>query len=683
MDLPPLPPLPSLFDSLGQNTSLLDFTSGFHIPALEDRPQDPIIARLSSDRQKGQGNSNCVFSTVSTQDVVSNGITNQSQSSTTSRDWTQHLPLDSPLRLLAWDQSNISMKPVVEAPASLSKQTFLSQKLTTTQARPRTIVMNADAIKDFFQYLVYGTSSQIFYWVDECELFKLNPKILGLCLEGLSNRSTDLIMTRFLNIGSLLRRLEEFVLGHSSRKSRVPEIHSLVHCVSVVIAHLRRTTTKQLLSSRALVANCLQYGETESILDFLGQVCYRNLDIFPPYQSLPQSQKELLDHVYLHSAHVVHSSPLRPLKAVAAYLLTETTYGWLGSVTAALGMEGQDLGKREIAGESTPVYDLWPSFVDERSGLLIQRGIKSLQLLRSGRPSHPACTARKTNTNAPKLRWVWTQDDVQDYITSQSSRLDHLKRLVLNEQLDGNALSQTAVRNRGAFPCIHVSLIHNVHPESQSVPSSYPPTIGDMVTFDRPPTLYDDHRSKSQAVKTLETMMESFPHTLPPVTPSMDRLGNLLIVEPLVAYSRLLSKSLLDVFLNELYLLVHLDVLHRFMLFGDANFVARLRFALCDERPFSDQSTDSSKDDNPTAAQSLGLGLNVRLSPTGDWPPSGFGLSHSLRSIIVEVLKASGTANSDMPGRESVIKEAEWRMGFVVPPADDDDEKARCHPFVP
>ncbi|KIO24362.1 hypothetical protein M407DRAFT_102474 [Tulasnella calospora MUT 4182] len=77
--------------------------------------------------------------------------------------------------------------------------------------------MDSKTLKDFFQYLLYGTSSQLFYWADEVQLFKTNPRVLNLSIEGLSRSSTHLITTRFLNIGSLLRRLEEYVLENRAR----------------------------------------------------------------------------------------------------------------------------------------------------------------------------------------------------------------------------------------------------------------------------------------------------------------------------------------------------------------------------------------------------------------------------------------------------------------------------------
>lgn len=59
---------------------------------------------------------------------------------------------------------------------------------TTSQ----TLVMGSETLRDFFQYLIYGTSSQLFPWDNELQLFKMTPQILSLSIEGLSRPSTHL-----------------------------------------------------------------------------------------------------------------------------------------------------------------------------------------------------------------------------------------------------------------------------------------------------------------------------------------------------------------------------------------------------------------------------------------------------------------------------------------------------------
>lgn len=405
------------------------------------------------------------------------------------------------------------------------------------------------------------------------------------------------------------------------------------------------------------------------------------MDKSTPYRPLHESQKALLDHIYTHSAHAVRSSPFQSLRAIAAYVLSETSSGWLRQVATAVGMENDDSDERAGKEDITPIYNAWPSFVDERSGLFIERGIKSLHLLRSGRPDHPACHTHLFNTKSIKLEWVWTQKGVQNAVTSLASRLEGMKKHILQGQSHTTSFNHTATQDQTS--------IHNPKPSGEPVPSqtpsdvsTYASDLSGMAAFDRQPGLYPNDAVMTRAIEHVAAMVASFPIALPSITPTVDRLGQLVIVEPLVAHSRLLSQSLLDVFLNELHLPSHLDLLHRFMLFGDPNFVANLRVALCDEQPFPRQFSKPSKADSPTEGAGLGLGLNPKLSPTGEWPPSGFGLSHSLRSVIVEVLEVEArTDKGDLAAQSVVRQEAEWRMGFVVPPAEDDDEKERCDPF--
>ncbi|KAG8962974.1 hypothetical protein FRC00_008246 [Tulasnella sp. 408] len=399
-----------------------------------------------------------------------------------------------------------------------------------------------------------------------------------------------------------------------------------------------------------------------------------------PYQALPQSQKALLDHVYLRSAHTVHSSPFRSLRAIAAYLLSETSSRWLDHVATALGMNSDGSEGRGKRDDLAPIYHSWPSFVDQQSGLLIERGIKSLRLLHSGQPGHPACHPQSFGIKPTKLEWVWTPKGVQDAVTCLASRLDLLQKCILHERVDGGSVNSSAPQGQTIISKPELPKEHSSsQPSLDSI--TYAAELSGMAAFDRQPGHYADDTVLGQAVESLAVLVESFPNALPSAAPTVGRLGRLVIVEPLVAHSRLLSQSLLDVFLNELHLLSHLDILYRFMLFGDPKFVAKLRDALCDERPFSPQSDDSSETESPPEGASLGLGLNSKLSLTGEWPPSGFGLSHSLRSVIVEVLEMdSGVEQGDLVTQRVVKQEAEWRMGFVVPPVDDNDERERYHP---
>ncbi|KAG9044808.1 hypothetical protein FS837_007519 [Tulasnella sp. UAMH 9824] len=395
-----------------------------------------------------------------------------------------------------------------------------------------------------------------------------------------------------------------------------------------------------------------------------------------PYQALPQSQKALLDHVYLRSAHTVHSSPFRSLRAIAAYLLSETSSTWLDHVATALGMNSDGSEGRGKRDDLAPIYHSWPSFVDQQSGLLIERGIKSLRLLHSGQPGHPACHPQVFGAKPTKLEWVWAQKGVQDAVIRQASRLDLLQKCILHGRVDGGSVNGSAPQDQTTIN--NPELAKELSSSQPSLTSiTYAAELSEMAAFDRQPGHYADDTALGQAVESLAVMVESFPNALPSAAPTVDRLGQLVIVEPLVAHSRLLSQSLLDVFLNELHLLSHLDILYRFMLFGDPKFVANLRDALCDERPFHPQSDDSSS----TEGASLGPGLNSKLSLTGEWPPSGFGLSHSLRSVIVEVLEMdSGVEHGESVARRVVKQEAEWRMGFVVPPVEENDERERYHP---
>lgn len=229
-DLPPLPPLPSLFTSHGLHHSLPKLFTALHISPLEDRPQDPIVARLLAQRQQ---TSSTFESPTSVDENHTKTINGQIQEIfTDARDWQcdsasdakvrrtrlvwtrSGLILSNPQRLLSWDGSHsqseslgpssssyLSEQPLkvmgafqsryVDLPLSLlfSTHFFCSLMGETTS---QTLIMDPETLRDFFQYLIYGTSSQLFPWDDELQLFKMTPQILSLSIEGLSRPSTHL-----------------------------------------------------------------------------------------------------------------------------------------------------------------------------------------------------------------------------------------------------------------------------------------------------------------------------------------------------------------------------------------------------------------------------------------------------------------------------------------------------------
>lgn len=343
---------------------------------------------------------------------------------------------------------------------------------------------------------------------------------------------------------------------------------------------------------------------------------------------------------------------------MAAYVLSEVTSGWLRRLASALGMAHET--KSDSPKSDDFDYDIWPKFVDERAAIQIERGIRSLELLQSARPGHPACQFG----GGAEVFWVWKKEELVQSVGLFEERLRDLKQRIAWSRktvpLKADDVDETTGDTDEHSEPDKTEKDASSTTTSETESLGYPEELAGMATFDHLPASEVPDNVITRSLDAFNSLLESFPNTLPPSAPTVNRLIQAAILEPLVAHSQLLSQSLLDVFLTDLKLLSHMDLLHRFMLFGDAHFVAKLRVALCDERPFSSQG----EEDEPR----LGLGLNAKLSPMSEWPPSGFGLSHSLRSVIVETLVGDHAALSQ---EDVVSEEAEWRMGFIVPHTED------------
>jgi hypothetical protein len=194
----------------------------------------------------------------------------------------------------------------------------------------------------------------------------------------------------------------------------------------------------------------------------------------------------------------------------------------------------------------------------------------------------------------------------------------------------------------------------------------------------------------------------SFPDELPLYAPTLENLLDIVALQPLATHARLLSSSLLELFLSDLDFIGHLDVLRRFILFGNAAFVSRIRNALFTDSDCAndtdgtqvhrarDRRRASSRQGHLRRPYSMGdrnkhkpwgVGLNPVLSDQGSWPPAGSDLAFSLRRVIVDSLdeeryeteegeRRTGQGKS----RDLIWEEAEWRLGFIIKPFDEDEE---------
>lgn len=372
------------------------------------------------------------------------------------------------------------------------------------------------------------------------------------------------------------------------------------------------------------------------------------MDLYPPYPPLPAGRSELLDHVYNHASLHIHSfSTSKPLSALFAYILPRTSSQWLRHVFIRTGLVASLLPNEE------PVS--FPSFIPPRERKQIARGIKSLEILRIARPDHPVCQAPKEAAPS-SYGWTWTPEGVEEVVSHLEQHLARVKKQVAAWRKGSKRLQEaTQVTTKPNQEVVEA-------PSAPEVDSMYEPELAGLAKFDLEPgiSIASTQEVAHAELRTLEQTIASFPDSLPPATPTLQSITQTTVIEPLSAHCRLLSSSLLGLYLTSLHLLSHLDVLHRFMLFGDPSFVANLRAALFDEHP--------NLPGQPAA------GLNPKLSHDRQWPPGGWDLSVSLRRVVADALQHEIEREDMLPEERAVWEEAEARTGFIIIPGDESED---------
>lgn len=343
-----------------------------------------------------------------------------------------------------------------------------------------------------------------------------------------------------------------------------------------------------------------------------------------------------------------------------------------------------------------------PDFVPKYVASQVGRAKRSLELLRSAKPNHPLC---HTLPNWQNLchGWTWTNDGVEDLVQRLG---DHVKSV--NSMVDDWRQQYSSVRNVESTPTVHRTASGVQRPGKQlfvAEAAEYPPELVQFRVFDLEPgshipnavaePIVDDYDVNRDGYTSLSytEFLKAFQHTLPTAAPTLHVLADIACLQPLVAHSRLLSSSLLDLFLSDLDFISHVDLLHQFMLFGDPSFATRIRTSLFIEdeweedkssRRSSSRSRQKRKKRGHTSGEinrDWGVGLNPSLSERGVWPPGGSELAFSLRRVIVDTLDDERIETDEGERktgggkqRDAIWNEAEWRLGFMIRYLEEDEE---------
>ncbi|KAJ7282938.1 gamma-tubulin complex, DGRIP91/SPC98 component protein [Mycena rebaudengoi] len=541
---------------------------------------------------------------------------------------------------------------------------------------------------------VLGISSSLHTWDPDAQTFLQAVSKVGargvLLVDGKDEVVSSSFISRFLTIGTLLRRLEILLASLRSRIAKDgPTIHAFTHALSTVLTFLRESLTQcppledeAPTENYTLTAVWSQYAQYEDVLVALSALCGRDKRIKPiDYPILDHTPIKLLSLLYDHlHSHIDRQSPTSVI-ATFAFILTGTSHEYLQQVSRSVALGGESITRKpaRVVGEQHDQYALdvsddnieerddfdsigedgFPTFFPPELVSVLPAAQKSLVLLRAAEPEHRLLTAP---SGISDIQWFWACNEIEHAWNAQGSKPAPNEG---PDQVEGVSLDGTDAAGLAQFR------IFDLEPGAHFGHS-----------------LLDDKRAPTP-VFLLRAFIGAFPESLPPITPTLAHLTS-LVFRPLVQHASTLSSTLLSLFLSPaapLQFKPHMELLHSYLLLATPAFKSRLAAAL-----FSDSQGYDADEPVPTSLRSMRrmassnkkrdrdrttpwpVGLSLALLERETWPPVGADLSFFLRTVIVdsfevpsrERLEGDGDGEGILKQEHAFWVEAERRLGFAI-----------------
>jgi hypothetical protein len=306
--------------------------------------------------------------------------------------------------------------------------------------------------------------------------------------------------------------------------------------------------------------------------------------------------------------------------------------------------------------------EIYPSFFPQDLADALPAAKKSLKLLRTAQPDHPLLS--KGEGGARAIEWFWTEEPIR--------AAWHDKSILFERDA-----KEAEVAHSAGTPVSDQQEIKQQFSMFDLDPGTH---LGSSILA---------APKASANISHLQFFLENFPATLPSWTPTLPQLTT-LVFKPLVEHVATISASLLGIFLaptSPLHLQSHLTLLRSYLLLTSSSFKSKLSSALFSdsvERESDDQSARSllrsraekrKARDHSSKNVTWAVGLAPSLNERDSWPPGGADLSFLLRTVIVDSLERharvdpnGGLLEGDntSAGREHVMEEAEFRLGFAI-----------------
>jgi Gamma tubulin complex component C-terminal len=314
---------------------------------------------------------------------------------------------------------------------------------------------------------------------------------------------------------------------------------------------------------------------------------------------------------------------------------------------------GDDDDQEEGESVSSDYIEGFPRFISSDASEILIRARKSLKFLSTAQPDHPLL---QHSASRRRVAWFWSNEEVSAAWDSKINLVD---------------LSD-AVEDKSASVAM-----------SDSDTGSDSGPLEQFKVFSLEPGTHIPPSAQG-AEMALQSFLANFPLHLPPLTPTLSHLSN-LVLSPLIIHCTSVSGALISLLLSpgsHLHLHSHLVLLRSYLLLTLPAFTRRLQAALfsdSDDWNFEGstvramaKSTHSGKNiaSGGSAAQ-WAVGLGLGLAERDSWPPGGSDLSYYLRTVIVDSLEplinVTGRETlQSSEGRRRIFAEAEFRLGFVI-----------------
>ncbi|KDQ15335.1 hypothetical protein BOTBODRAFT_131086 [Botryobasidium botryosum FD-172 SS1] len=732
--LPPLPP-PRLPDDLPPLRAL------FFVPPLEDAPQNPIIDALPPYATKEPAAVAIARAPKPLEPLLPHAVPRTEDDlpgsllKTSIWQGAANTKVDIQNTTLSWDSLRTSFPPryLPDSSPFLSEQSSRTVAEVLEYIRPQHTAKECDVVSmstaqlhEFLNLNLLGSSSTMFMWDNTGETFRLamdDPrKETILVVDGLSHSTSSNMTRRFLDIGTMLRRLETLVAKLRAMPPS-PTSYAFAHGLSLVLARVRSaifTPTSTNTPSRGSAGHWVRCEESEQILKSLAALCFRDVERQPPYTDLPISETGLLSHLYTELSGRISSAAPHFILSVHAFLLTTTSYEYIRGLGKSIGLISRaqahtlhgSLGQRhEQDGDSDDELDeleaKWPSFIEPAVARQLSRAKRSLALLTEATPTHPLSLS--TNHLDPEWEllcsgWVWNEDGLTQLYDRVVLHVDNLKERIAQWKRRN---MEPRMETEKIAPFNHLS------PQPLGVSTGpslggakYKPGLAGFAIFDLEPGAHAAPSASQKSIQLdFDAFLASFARSLPSQSPTLPLLTQAAVLRPLLSHSSLISSSLLSVVLSDLRLVTHLDLLHRFLLLGDPGFSSRLQAALFDDsgthrpvgkgvraRTRAKLGMQDERDvlETDAVGRNWGIGLGLGLSERETWPPGGAELSFLLRRVLVDSLRELALSSEDGGGRtddhaaaarckdEEIMREAERRLGFALRELEEEDADGRA-----